>query len=101
MTEREPISTLFPYTTLFYHRQTRGASRRSGRSFTAPDVGKGGATMKYWVNVPVQVTGYHGDLGDNIDLVVEQLVKLDACNPALLDFSADRSEEHTSGLQSL
>jgi hypothetical protein len=45
--------------------------------------------MKYWVNVPVQVTGYHGDLGDNIDLVVEQLVKLDACNPALLDFSAD------------
>lgn len=45
--------------------------------------------MKYWVNVPVQVTGYHGDLGDNIDLVVEQLAKLDACNSALLDFSAD------------
>lgn len=45
--------------------------------------------MKYWVNVPVQVTGYQGDLGDNIDLVVEQLAKLDACNDALLDFSAE------------
>ncbi len=45
--------------------------------------------MKYWVNIPVQVTGHHGDLGDNIDLVVEQLAKLDACNSALLDYSAE------------
>ncbi len=45
--------------------------------------------MKYWVNIPVQVVGYQGDLGDNIDLVVEQLAKLDACNDALLDYSAE------------
>lgn len=45
--------------------------------------------MKYWVNVPVRVTGYQGDLGDNIDLVVQQLAKLDTCNDALLDYSAD------------
>jgi hypothetical protein len=45
--------------------------------------------MKYWVNVPVHVTGYQGDLGDTIDLVVEQLAKLDVCNESLLDFSAE------------
>jgi hypothetical protein len=45
--------------------------------------------MKYWVNVPVHVTGYEGDLGDNIDLVVEQLARLDACKEDLLDFSAE------------
>jgi hypothetical protein len=45
--------------------------------------------MKYWVNIPVQVTGYQGDLGDNIDLVVEQLAKLDICNNSLLDYSAE------------
>jgi hypothetical protein len=45
--------------------------------------------MKFWVNVPVQVSGYTGDLGDNIDRVVEELAKLDACNGDLLDFSAD------------
>src|SRR5262245_155917 len=45
--------------------------------------------MKYWVNVPVHVTGYEGDLGDNIDLVVDQLAKLDVCNTALLDYSAE------------
>ena len=45
--------------------------------------------MKYWVNVPVHVTGYHGDLGDNIELVVEQLAKLDMCNSALLDYSVN------------
>lgn len=45
--------------------------------------------MKYWVNILVQVTGYQGDLGDSIDLVVEQLAKLDACNRALLDYSAE------------
>ena len=45
--------------------------------------------MKFWVNVPVQVIGYTGDLGDNIDRVVEELAKLDACKSDLLDFSAD------------
>jgi hypothetical protein len=45
--------------------------------------------MKFWVNIPVQVTGYEGDLGDNVDLVVQQLAKLDTCTPALLDYSAD------------
>jgi len=45
--------------------------------------------MRYWVNVPVQVTGYEGELGDNIDLVVQQLAKLETCNGALLDYSAD------------
>jgi hypothetical protein len=45
--------------------------------------------MKYWVNVPVQVVSYQGDLGDNIDLVVEELAKLDACNSALLDYSVE------------
>jgi hypothetical protein len=64
-------------------------SRRSDRSFRLRDAGDGGATMKYWVNVPVQVVGYEGDLGDNIDLVVEELAKLDDCNEALLDYSAE------------
>jgi hypothetical protein len=45
--------------------------------------------MKYWVNVPVQVVGYEGDLGDNIDLVVEALAKIDNCNGALLDYSVE------------
>lgn len=45
--------------------------------------------MKVWVNIPVQVIGYEGDLGDNIDLVVQELAKLDACNDDLLDYSAD------------
>lgn len=45
--------------------------------------------MKYWVKIPVHVTRYQGDLGDNIDLVVQELAKLDACTAALLDFSAD------------
>lgn len=45
--------------------------------------------MKYWVKIPVQVTRYHGDLGDNIDLVVQELAKLDACNSALLDYTAE------------
>jgi len=46
--------------------------------------------MKYWVKIPVQVTRYHGDLGDNIDLVVQELAKLEkACNSSLLDYSAD------------
>ncbi len=45
--------------------------------------------MKYWVNIPVQVSGYRGDLGDSIDLVIQQLAKLDVCNGALLDYSAD------------
>ena len=45
--------------------------------------------MKVWVNIPVQVIGYEGDLGDNIDLVVQELGKLEACNDDLLDYSAD------------
>ncbi len=45
--------------------------------------------MKFWVNIPVQVIGYQGELGDNIDLVVQQLAKLDTCNGALLDYTAD------------
>lgn len=45
--------------------------------------------MMFSVNVPVQVIGYTGDLGDNIELVVEELAKLDACKTELLDFSAD------------
>lgn len=45
--------------------------------------------MKYWVKIPVQVTRYQGDLGDNIDRVVQELAKLDACNDALLDYSAE------------
>jgi len=35
------------------------------------------------------VIAYTGDLGDNIEQVVEELAKLDACNSDLLDFSAD------------
>ena len=45
--------------------------------------------MRYWIKIPVQVSRYEGDLGDNIDSVVQELVKLDACNNSLLDFSAD------------
>ena len=45
--------------------------------------------MKYWVSVPVRVVRYQGDLGDNIDLVVQELDKLQGCNGALLDYSAD------------
>lgn len=45
--------------------------------------------MKVWVNIPVQVIGYEGDLGDNIDLVVQELEKLTGCNSSLLDYSAD------------
>jgi hypothetical protein len=45
--------------------------------------------MRYWIKIPVQVAQYQGDLGDNIDSVVQELVKLQACNDALLDFSAD------------
>lgn len=44
--------------------------------------------MMFSVNVPVQVIGYTGDLGDNIELVVEELAKLDACKSDLLDFAA-------------
>lgn len=45
--------------------------------------------MMYSVNVPVQVIGYTGELGDNIEQVVEELAKLDACDDDLLDFAAD------------
>jgi hypothetical protein len=45
--------------------------------------------VKYWVKIPVQVTRYEGDLGDNIDLVVQELAKLDACSSELLDYAAD------------
>jgi hypothetical protein len=45
--------------------------------------------MKFWVRIPVQVTRYHGDLGDSIDLVVQELAKLDTCTSELLDYSAD------------
>jgi hypothetical protein len=44
--------------------------------------------MMYSVNVPVLVIGYTGDLGDNIEQVVEELAKLDACKSDLLDFAA-------------
>ena len=44
--------------------------------------------MMFSVNVPVQVIGYTGDLGDNIELVVEELAKLDTCKSDLLDFAA-------------
>jgi hypothetical protein len=45
--------------------------------------------MRVWVNIPVQVIGYEGDLGDNVDLVVQELDKLDHSSEALLDYSAD------------
>jgi hypothetical protein len=45
--------------------------------------------MKYWVKIPVHVVRYQGDLGDNIDLVVQELAKLDACNGAVLDYTAE------------
>ena len=45
--------------------------------------------MRYWVKIPVHVSGYQGDLGDSIDLVVQELAKLDACDRTLLDYSAD------------
>lgn len=45
--------------------------------------------MRFSVNVPVQVIGFTGDLGDHIEQVVEELVKLSACNSDLLDFAAD------------
>ena len=44
--------------------------------------------MMFSVNVPVEVSGHTGDLGDNIELVVEELAKLDACKTDLLDFAA-------------
>jgi hypothetical protein len=47
------------------------------------------ALMKYWVKIPVHVAQYQGDLGDNIDEVVQELVKLQGCSGELLDFSAD------------
>lgn len=53
--------------------------------------------MKVWVNIPVQVIGYQGDLGDNIDLVVQELEKLTQCNPALLDYSADSDATDDTG----
>jgi hypothetical protein len=61
--------------------ELRGDADRGGEG--------GGSTVKYWVKIPVQVARYQGDLGDNIDMVVQELVKLDACNNELLDFSAD------------
>jgi hypothetical protein len=51
--------------------------------------GEGGGTVKYWVKIPVQVIRYEGDLGDNIDLVVQELAKLDDCSRELLDYTAD------------
>jgi hypothetical protein len=44
--------------------------------------------MMFSVNVPAQVIGYTGDLGDHIEQVVEELAKLDACQSDLLDFAA-------------
>jgi hypothetical protein len=44
--------------------------------------------MMFSVNVPVQVSGYSGDLGDHIEQVVEQLADLNTCNDQLLDFAA-------------
>jgi hypothetical protein len=44
--------------------------------------------MMFSVNVPVQVIGYTGVLGDHIEEVVEELAKLDACKNDLLDFAA-------------
>ena len=45
--------------------------------------------MMFSVSVPVQVIAYSGDLGDNIEQVVEELAKLGICNSDLLDFAAD------------
>jgi glutamate formiminotransferase len=45
--------------------------------------------MMFSVNVPVLVIGFTGDLGDNIEQVVDELTKLDKCNSDLLDFAAD------------
>ena len=47
------------------------------------------ARMMFSVNVPVQVIGYTGDLGDTIEQVVDELAKLNKCNRDLLDFAAD------------
>lgn len=47
------------------------------------------ARMMFSVNVPVQVIGYSGELGDHIEQVVDELAKLDGCNTNLLDFAAD------------
>jgi hypothetical protein len=44
--------------------------------------------MMFSVNVPVQVIGYTGDLGDHVEQVVEELAKLDMCDSDLLDFAA-------------
>jgi len=45
--------------------------------------------MMFSVNVPVQVIGYSGELGDHVEQVVEELAKLNACNSDLLDFAAE------------
>lgn len=47
------------------------------------------ARMMFSVNVPVQVIGYSGELGDHVEQVVEELAKLNACNSDLLDFAAE------------
>jgi hypothetical protein len=50
---------------------------------------KEAARMMFSVNIPVQVIGFTGDLGDNIEQVVDELAKLDKCDSNLLDFAAD------------
>src|SRR3712207_7634237 len=81
MIRRPPRSTLFPYTTLF---------RSDGRAGTGLEV----ALLVGHAVVPephLAVAGAHGAVGDHRDRVEDVLGALGI---------ADRSEEHTSELQS-
>src|SRR5256885_4543279 len=72
MIRRPPRSTLFPYTTLFRSACTRVRS----------DIGIDVAAERYWV----RFRGGFGRIGGALDLAIDLL--------------AQRSEEHTSELQS-
>src|SRR3712207_7453570 len=80
MIRRPPRSTLFPYTTLFRSRFGEGA-----RS-----------------NMVLTVTGYEAGITEEyVAERVERLKRMFASEPDVsVRFDADRSEEHTSELQS-
>src|SRR2546426_6696825 len=84
MIRRPPRSTLFPYTTLF-------RSRKAENSFSKP-----GAEAS-------SLLGGTGDLAEAVDPVTDPLrlcLERGAIDTTGADRSLDRSEEHTSELQS-
>src|SRR5258708_23342108 len=81
MIRRPPRSTLFPYTTLFRSLSGAGSANR-GTVFSATDLR---------VTAPSMVNGATGLWGANRDLHLTATTG---------DLTNDRSEEHTSELQS-